>query len=670
MPTYLTAPQIKRSTQQLGHSRAKRTSPFDFLIVKRTLAIKNSASAPIAESEQAFVTALEELGGTGLGDADHYYLNPFAISESGKSGYRPARYRSNGTNSTISGTPWQRVISLTPEKPRRASLASGYEAELPKLILGGDKKKPLPKLVDAAIWYWRGQDLDAVIAGTSDDHERLQRLQDRFVADVGLTPNEISAVFDPVISLSGPPDEPVFSSVPPSPADYLPPRAVVTEEVADDGSVEVSRDIVTALAAKNFLILTGPSGTGKSRAALKLAEGLQRQYAEEVSSAIFELIPVGPDWTSPKRILGFRTPFGKERKVDGVTTHESYELTNALRLLLRASHPDAADIPHFLIFDEMNLSHVERYFAPFLSLMEASGILDAEGGLSLISADDLKLISDLLQDEDETSWEAAAAKQMIAEGRDFILPPNLFFVGTINVDETTYMFSPKVLDRAHVIELGSQRPSSYLSDADSGEPTDVIGISNADQVLKRGIARREGRHDAVRNPATILQRLTDEGFDEAELKAIQAAIITALDGCYDLLAPVGFPFGYRVAKEVFVYVTTWIETQHETTDDKASALAAWPRALDKALLQKVLPKIHGNRRSLGDSLKAVSAFLAGGDTGSTPAASYTIGSSTRVGIPAEGRLVLPGDHQLSLSRNKLDLMHDRLVTVGYISFVS
>ncbi|TGR72905.1 DNA methyltransferase, partial [Mesorhizobium sp. M1C.F.Ca.ET.193.01.1.1] len=94
-----------------------------------------------------------------------------------------------------------------------------------------------------------------------------------------------------------------------------------------------------ALAAKNFVILTGPSGTGKSRAALKLAEGLQRLHADEVQGSIFELVAVGPDWTSPKRLLGFRTPFGKERKLpDGTTTHESYEITDAIRLILRASH--------------------------------------------------------------------------------------------------------------------------------------------------------------------------------------------------------------------------------------------------------------------------------------------------------------------------------------------
>lgn len=249
----------------------------------------------------------------------------------------------------------------------------------------------------------------------------------------------------------------------------LSPCSRATNKRNEENLSEVSFGLVAALTAKNFAILTGPSGTGKSRAALKLAEGLQRHYAGQVEGSIFELIAVGPDWTSPKRLLGFRTPFGKERKLpDGTSSHESYEITDTIRLMLRASHSDAADIPHFLIFDEMNLSHVERYFAPFLSLMEAAGILDAESGISLLGADELKLIAAVLEAENPGTREAAAATAMIAEGRDFILPPNLFFVGTVNVDETTYMFSPKVLDRAHVIEIGC-RASQRLSSSQHSE---------------------------------------------------------------------------------------------------------------------------------------------------------------------------------------------------------
>ena len=622
------------------------------------------------KSEPVFLQALDEIGGTALGDQEHYYLNPFALREAAKTGYRPERYRSNGTNSTISGTPWQSVIALSAEKPRRASLKPGHEAELAKLCLTTDARKPLPNVTEAAIWYWRGKDLDTVLGTAADDVTRLTILRDQFISTVGLTPAEIDAVFDRTVEAASTADDPIFVSAPPAPADYLPVKTLPSGETREENLSEVSFDLVAALAAKNFVILTGPSGTGKSRAALKLAEGLQRHYAGKVDGALFELVAVGPDWTSPKRLLGFRTPFGPERKLpDGTSTHESYEITNTIRLILRASHPDAADIPHFLIFDEMNLSHVERYFAPFLSLMEAAGILDAENGLSLIGDDDLALIETVLQGE--STREAAAAKAMIAEGRGFILPPNLFFVGTVNVDETTYMFSPKVLDRAHVIDLSSERPSAYLLASTRAEPGGTINIGYADQVLKRGIEDRETQRHAVSNPATILDSLTKAGFTAAEIDQIRQPVIAALDGCYDLLGPVGFPFGYRIAKEVFVYLNGWIETKIVTGSDKTEILTSWPEGLDKAFLQKVLPKIHGNRRALGDSIRAISAFLAGNDGSSTPAASYVLGVGTKIEIPAARKLTLPGSgDQLMLSRRKLDAMHDRLSATGYVSFVN
>lgn len=672
MTAYLSAPQIKAAIQSLSLSRAKRTTLFDFLIVKRTLAIKAVPSAPIAESEPAFIEALEEIGGSGLSAPDHYYLNPFAVQEAGKSGFRPKRYRSNGTNSTIGGVPWQGVIALTNTKPRQASLKAGYESELAKLILATDDKKPLPRLLDVAVWYWRGRDVEPIIAGIDGDDDRMAVLRDAFIARVGITPAETAALFDPSMDLPEPADASPFVDDMPEPEDYLPTKVLPTESTPAENLSEVSFDLVAALTAKNFSILTGPSGTGKSRAALKLAEGLQRLYGDNVAGSIFELVTVGPDWTSPKRLLGFRTPFGKERALaDGTTSHDSYEITATVRLILRASHSDAADIPHFLIFDEMNLSHVERYFAPFLSLMEAAGILDAEGGVSLIENDDLRTIAAVLNDESPDSPEAVAAKTMIAEGRDLILPPNLFFVGTVNIDETTYMFSPKVLDRAHVIELAAERPSSYLLAATRDEPGGTVGISNADELLKRSIKARETQEFAVGNPATIIDSLVNSGFTQAEVNEIKRVTVIALDGAYDLLKPVGFPFGYRVAKEVFVYLLSWIEAKSAIGVKKDDLLTGWWEALDKAILQKVLPKIHGNRRALGSSLSALSAFLDGKGSGSQPPASYALGTGTKIGISAGAELpTTVGAGQLTLSRQKLDAMHDRLFATGYVSFVS
>ena len=386
-----------------------------------------------------------------------------------------------------------------------------------------------------------------------------------------------------------------------------------------------SLDLVMALAAKNFVILTGPSGTGKSRSALRLAESIQHAYAEKVNGAMFELVTVGPDWTSPKRLLGYRTPFGKLRHLeDGTDTNESYEITNIVRLLLRASHPDVEEVPHFLIFDEMNLSHVERYFAPFLSLMEAANVLDEKAGVALIDEQDVALIADLLKAEDSESAEARAAEALIVDGRSFTIPSNLFFVGTVNVDETTYMFSPKVLDRAHVIELESQKPSTYLL-GEAAKAGEEISVQQALELLQESITDREEQRNEFPNPAEILDRIKDLGFTDAEIASIKQTTARALDGCYELLLPVGFPFGYRIPKEVFNYLRVWIATSMLRGKKKKAVLEQWPDALDRAVLQKVLPKIHGNKRTLGESLRATAAFLSGGHVNSAEPARYTLG---------------------------------------------
>ena len=120
---------------------------------------------------------------------------------------------------------------------------------------------------------------------------------------------------------------------------------------------------------------------------------------------------------------------------DGGDKVPIYQSTKILDLLLEASLDTNSAKPIFLILDEMNLSHVERYFADFLSALESR-----DAGLHLHREGKGKRLPRQpggLADVPET----------------LRLPRNVFVVGTVNVDETTYMFSPKVLDRANVIEF-------------------------------------------------------------------------------------------------------------------------------------------------------------------------------------------------------------------------
>jgi hypothetical protein len=113
----------------------------------------------------------------------------------------------------------------------------------------------------------------------------------------------------------------------------------------------------------------------------------------------------------------------------------------------------------------------------------------------------------------------------------------------------------------------------------------------------------------------------------------------------------------------------WIKAQIVNGIAPADAMSRWIDGLDRALFQKVLPKIHGNRSALGDSLKAIHAFLGGWNADSESPARYSLGAeaSTRI-EPSEG-IALPAGKEFGRCRAKLLEMHARLLSRNYVSFV-
>ena len=189
-----------------------------------------------------------------------------------------------------------------------------------------------------------------------------------------------------------------------------------------DSGLKYKRELITryiaSLATKPFVLLSGLSGSGKT----KLAQAFAQWICE--SEEQYTLIPVGADWTNREPLLGYP---------NALKDNEYVKPDNdALHLLLNAKKDETR--PYFLILDEMNLSHVERYFADFLSTMESKNTIP------------LHKIDNEINNIPKT----------------IKLPPNLFIVGTVNIDETTYMFSPKVLDRANTIEF-TQRFTLFLT---------------------------------------------------------------------------------------------------------------------------------------------------------------------------------------------------------------
>ena len=327
------------------------------------------------------------------------------------------------------------------------------------------------------------------------------------------------------------------------------------EILANSGTVglRVGRPLLlrlaAALGAKRFLILGGLAGSGKTKLAQAFARWLT-PAVEEGQPAAYAVIPVGADWTGNDNILGYP---------DGLDATR-YVTRPALDLIQCAAQPDNADVPHFLILDEMNLSHVERYFADLLSLIE--------------SGEATELYRPSKGDDGETQFRVGVEPTLR-------LPPNLFIIGTVNVDETTYMFSPKVLDRANVIEFRIDREELAAFLAAPRSPA-------MDELNGRGSGFGAAFVSEVGKSATAPAAV--RGLFEAEALLF-----------FDLLRDHSVEFGFRVANEAarFLHFYRLLGGYAEESTDWFDA------AMDAVIVQKFLPKLHGSRPKLEGLLWAL-----------------------------------------------------------------
>jgi len=296
---------------------------------------------------------------------------------------------------------------------------------------------------------------------------------------------------------------------------------------------------IAALISKPFVILTGLSGSGKT----KLAQAFAMWICEDSSQ--YCIVPVGADWTNREPLLGFPNALEKSTYVkpdNGV-----------LDLIIEASKTENKLKPFFIILDEMNLSHVERYFADFLSVMESN--------------DDKGIF--LHYDKARTDTNDNTVPNNIR------FPKNIFIIGTVNIDETTYMFSPKVLDRANVIEfrVTEEEMKYYL---------------NSERVLKLDSLRGLGKFMAESFTSVAID-------DELEAKDVNE-INNVLLEFFGELKKNGAEFGYRSASEILRFAATInrLMPQWKTNE-----------ILDAAIMQKLLPKVHGSRKRLAPVLETL-----------------------------------------------------------------
>ncbi len=385
-----------------------------------------------------------------------------------------------------------------------------------------------------------------------------------------------------------------------------------TKEAGLKFSQKIICRFMASLFTKPFVICSGLSGSGKT----KLAQSFVKWICKTEEQ--YKIVPVGADWTNREPLLGFPNGLDSSQYV--------FPDSGVLQLIISANKNENKNRPYFLILDEMNLSHVERYFADFLSIMESHDKIKLYSGDDRFDSKDEKNKIDK-----EISW-----------------PHNLFIIGTVNIDETTYMFSPKVLDRANVIEfrISVDEMTEYLKE------TSIVDMSN------------------FINPINNLGYGSSMGFDFLEKSnkklSNQIAINETLLSFFEELRKCGAEFGFRSASEISRLISVLSELRKES--------AKWDEVeisdndfIDIAIMQKLLPKLHGSRKKLVGPLETLAGFCLARNHGSK-SDEQNVTKTIYQQFIAEKRDLAKWEIKYPISFEKIERMHKNVIDNGFTSY--
>lgn len=395
------------------------------------------------------------------------------------------------------------------------------------------------------------------------------------------------------------------------------------------------RPYITAIKSKPFLLLAGISGTGKSRIVRELARACwevgSAEYKEHKPKN-FEMVQVKPNWHDSSELIGYMS------RIDG----EKFVVGDFLKFVVKAW--EDLETPHFLCLDEMNLAPVEQYFAEYLSVVESrknkdgkvvtDPILkpeyekdrDPNTGSLVPKAWYSDLISSLLATcPPEKAFELNV--QFLENG--ICIPQNLIIIGTVNMDETTFSFSRKVLDRAMTIEM---------NDVD----------------LRGGLTKRHEQIGKLGKAELVGTAV--EGVDVYSAhKVVCDKVIDYLEEVNGKLEGTPFKIAYRTRNEFLLYVVNNLPYKKDDNGDELDEDFIIARALDEITNMKILSRIEG------DETKVSEKFLKG------------LGEVIKEQLEAifEGPFGIEEteDTFKSISLAKLDEMTKKLVS-GYTSFWS
>ncbi len=329
---------------------------------------------------------------------------------------------------------------------------------------------------------------------------------------------------------------------------------------------------LSAIRTKPFLLLAGISGTGKSRIVRKLAQATDDIDEFENDDdrwklqrpANFELIQVKPNWHNSMDVVGFKS------NING----EHYEFTPFVDFIVKAwCHQDT---PFFLCLDEMNLAPVEEYFAEFLSAIESRGIGDdgefeTDPIVKPFDSFGSELSGMMMRHFVEMGYDIPNDVENRLRKKGLTLPKNLIVMGTVNMDETTFSFSRKVLDRAMSIEMNEVDYDGFIEGKTEYNIPRLV--ENNSLLVNRPVSAQEVK-------------------DEIESQTV----MEFLKGVNEVLDGTPFKLGYRAANEAILYVAAY----------KAIGADNIQAALDDFTLMKILSRIEGDDSKLvtknGDKL--------------------------------------------------------------------
>lgn len=413
--------------------------------------------------------------------------------------------------------------------------------------------------------------------------------------------------------------------------DVLPKRVMSNESslLKEKYTNDLYRPYITAIKSKPFLLLAGISGTGKSRIVRELARACWPVESEEYKAQKpknFEMVQVKPNWHDSSELIGY---------VSRISGKSKYVVGDFLKFIAKAWENWLSDDkkPYFLCLDEMNLAPVEQYFAEYLSVVESRKVAE-DGGITYdpLVKKDADGFDSLLR---TIAWEKQELNDMF-EADGVCLPPNLIVVGTVNMDETTFSFSRKVLDRAMTIEMNEVDLRGGLT-----KRYEPIGQQSIETLVGTAV----------------------EGVDVYESnQAVCDLCIDYLDKVNAQLEGTPFKVAYRTRNEVLLYVVNNLPYTKEEDGTERSQEYVIARALDEITNMKILSRIEG------DESKVTADFL--GKLRNTISEALTAVSSLRYADKAKsGDEEGIEDIEKSISLAKLTEMTKKLDS-GYTSFWS